>query len=82
MDGTVLVNGQRQPKNFKCMSGYVVQVCYVCCAGSSGRQVEVNNLVTRLATVYVYQCSHSMHSLKTFKSLTCQITIVSAVGLA
>ena len=25
--GVVLVNGERQPKNFKCMSGYVVQVC-------------------------------------------------------
>ena len=25
--GVVLVNGDRQPKNFKCMSGYVVQVC-------------------------------------------------------
>ena len=24
--GTVLINGQRQPDNFKCMSGYVVQV--------------------------------------------------------
>ena len=24
--GTVLVNGKRRPKNFKCISGYVVQV--------------------------------------------------------
>ena len=26
MRGTVLVNGDRQPKNFKCIAGYVVQV--------------------------------------------------------
>ena len=26
LTGTVLVNGNRQPKNFKCSSGYVVQV--------------------------------------------------------
>ena len=26
MTGRVLVNGERQPENFKCMSGYVVQV--------------------------------------------------------
>ena len=26
MGGTVLVNGDRQPKNFKCIMGYVVQV--------------------------------------------------------
>jgi ATP-binding cassette subfamily G (WHITE) protein 2 len=25
LQGTILVNGQRQPKNFKCMTGYVVQ---------------------------------------------------------
>ena len=26
--GTVLINGQEQPRNFKCISGYVVQVMY------------------------------------------------------
>ncbi len=26
LQGTVLVNGRVQPKNFKCVSGYVVQV--------------------------------------------------------
>lgn len=26
IEGSVLINGARQPKNFKCMSGYVVQV--------------------------------------------------------
>ena len=26
LSGIVLVNGDRQPKNFKCISGYVVQV--------------------------------------------------------
>ena len=26
LSGHVLVNGQRQPSNFKCISGYVVQV--------------------------------------------------------
>ena len=25
--GEVLINGQRLPKNYKCTSGYVVQVC-------------------------------------------------------
>ena len=27
LTGNVLVNGQQQPANFKCVSGYVVQVC-------------------------------------------------------
>ena len=27
MAGEVLINGQRLPKNYKCASGYVVQVC-------------------------------------------------------
>ena len=26
LNGTVLVNGEKQPKNFKCLAGYVVQV--------------------------------------------------------
>ena len=26
LSGTVLVNGERQPNNFKCITGYVVQV--------------------------------------------------------
>ncbi len=26
LQGTMLVNGEPQPKNFKCISGYVVQV--------------------------------------------------------
>ena len=26
LDGTILVDGNDQPKNFKCMTGYVVQV--------------------------------------------------------
>ena len=26
LSGTVLVDGKQQPKNFKCVSGYVVQV--------------------------------------------------------
>ena len=30
LSGTVLVNGQHQPKNFKCMNGYVVQVLSLC----------------------------------------------------
>ena len=25
--GHVLINGEKQPQNFKCASGYVVQVC-------------------------------------------------------
>ena len=31
LNGTVLVNGERQPKNFKCIAGYVVQVGGLCC---------------------------------------------------
>jgi hypothetical protein len=27
--GQVMVNGEHQPSNFKCISGYVVQVCDV-----------------------------------------------------
>jgi hypothetical protein len=27
LSGMVLVNGDRQPANFKCIAGYVVQVC-------------------------------------------------------
>ena len=30
LSGTVLVNGKQQPKNFKCISGYVVQVSMQC----------------------------------------------------
>ena len=34
LSGHVLINGEKQPHNFKCASGYVVQVCgervYVC----------------------------------------------------
>ena len=29
--GTVLINGQEQPRNFKCISGYVVQVNWATC---------------------------------------------------
>ena len=29
VSGTVLVNGKRLPRNFKCISGYVVQVIRV-----------------------------------------------------
>ena len=30
LSGHVLINGEKQPHNFKCASGYVVQVCGVC----------------------------------------------------
>ena len=28
LSGDVLVNGRTRPKNFKCVCGYVVQVCH------------------------------------------------------
>jgi len=28
LSGEILVDGRRRPKNFKCITGYVVQVCY------------------------------------------------------
>ena len=31
VSGTVLINGRRRPKNFKCVAGYVVQVCVCVC---------------------------------------------------
>ena len=30
VSGHVLINGEKQPHNFKCASGYVVQVCGLC----------------------------------------------------
>lgn len=29
LKGTLLIDGKLQPKNYKCMCGYVVQVCFV-----------------------------------------------------
>lgn len=29
ISGKVLINGQRQPDNFKCACGYVIQVCSI-----------------------------------------------------
>ena len=29
LGGLVLIDGKKQPKNFKCMSGYVIQVCFI-----------------------------------------------------
>ena len=31
VSGHVLINGEKQPRNFKCASGYVVQVCRYKC---------------------------------------------------
>ena len=31
VSGHVLINGEKQPRNFKCASGYVVQVCKCVC---------------------------------------------------
>ena len=30
VSGYVLINGEKQPRNFKCAAGYVVQVCMIC----------------------------------------------------
>ncbi len=27
LSGVILINGERQPQNFKCLCGYVTQVC-------------------------------------------------------
>jgi ATP-binding cassette subfamily G (WHITE) protein 2 len=44
--GDVLINGSRRPKNFKCVSGYVVQVSY--------------NLAAALSLSDHNQCHHNI----------------------
>ena len=67
LTGQILVNGERQPLNFKCMSGYVVQVQRIIrqklwCIMSHGNVSEKNCLVhfplfLLLTYIIYYMCS-------------------------
>ena len=60
LQGTILVNGEKQPDNFKCMTGYVVQVCFfphkllTWCAVSAQRNLYSSSAETPYVPKPVY----------------------------